>query len=96
MCPSRASAHSNLNLHPAGKGKGHRSLPMHRDLLNQVSPVVCAEFGDAVWQGFNLGDEALNLLHLLFLLMEAPLGGGQRLFRILVPRKYLIGAPLVK
>ena len=37
----------------------------------------------------------LNLLHLLFLLMEVPLGGGQRLFRILVPGKHLIVAPLV-
>ena len=93
--PSRAAVLSNLNLHPAGKGKGHRSLPMHRDLLDQVSPVVCEEFGDAVRQGFDLGDEALNLLHLLFLLMEVPLGGGQRLFRILVPGKHLIVAPLV-
>ena len=95
MCPSRASAHSNSNLHSAGKGEDQLALPMHRDTFDQVPPVVCAEFGDAVWQGFNLGDEALNLLHLLFLLMEAPLGGGQRLFRILVPRKHLIGAPLV-
>ena len=93
--PSRVIVLSNLNLHPAGKGKGHRSLPMHRDLLDQVSPVVCEEFGDAVRQGFDLSDEALNLLHLLFLLMEVPLGGGQRLFRILVPGKHLIVAPLV-
>ena len=49
---------SNLNLHPAGEGKGHRTLPMHRDLLDQMPPVVCTEFGDAVWQGFDVIGEA--------------------------------------
>lgn len=73
---------SNPNLHSAGKCKGHRSLSMHRDLLDQVSPVVGAKFGDGIRQGFDLGDEALNLLCLRLFLAEAPLGGGQRLFRI--------------
>ena len=68
---------------------------MHRDILDQVPPVVCAEFGDTVRQGFDLGDEALNLFRLLFLLVEAPLGGGPRLFRILAPREHLIDALLV-
>lgn len=86
---------SNLNLHPAGKGKGHRSLPMHRDTLNQVPPVVCTEFGDAVRQGFDLSDEALNLLGLRLFLVEVPLGGRQRLFRILVPGEHLIVVPLI-
>ena len=62
---------SSLNLHPAGKGKGHRAPPMHRDLLDQVSPIVSAEIGNAVGHGFDFQNEILNLLVVLFLLVEA-------------------------
>ena len=57
---------------------------MDRNLLDQVPPVVGAEFGDAVRHSLDFGNEVLDLLVPRLLLVEAFLGGSQRLFRILV------------
>ena len=35
---------------------------MYRDLLDQVSPIVGAEVGDAVGHGFDFRNEVFNLL----------------------------------
>ena len=86
---------SSLNLHSAGECEGHCSLPMHRYLFNQMPPVVSVEFGNAIRQGFYLGDEALSLLGLRLLLVKGFLGGGQYFLRFFIPGKHLIVTPLV-
>lgn len=95
ISPSRAVVFSSLNLHSAGECEGHCSLPMHRYLFNQMPPVVSVEFGNAIRQGFYLGDEALSLLGLRLLLAKGFLGGGQYLLRFFIPGKHLIVTPLV-